>query len=266
MTYEVFNCTHPDHFRKVHDSGLCSECGMPAVHQNIAESRGHEFPWSMLSKHIQKEDYFGNGSLHFAACFNSERPDLLLRIVDMGADIHLRNTSGANFLHVLFELLGPYQILDCLPLLRSLSVLNFSFVSRDNRGRQPVYLLLKRLRYSSLDNIDKLEEAFAVMKPDLDALDVKGRSARMLMSRRVGRAKSEARVSEFLSRFPKSWNSTITFADILPKMNGDWTAWIEWVSIGGRSAWIDSNGETALIALLKYWDHDNDDFIFIRYF
>lgn len=222
----------------------------------------------MLSQHIQEKDFFDNGPLHFAARFNSKTPDLLLRLLHIGADIHLRNTCGATFLHVLFKFLEPDQLLDFLPLLRRLSVLNFPFLSRDHWGRQPVHLLLKRFHlllkrfyYSSLDTVDKLEEAFAVMKPDLDALDVKGRSARMQMSRRFGRAQLKARVSEFLSTFPMSRNSTIKFAVVLSETKGDWTAWMEWISIEGRSTWIDSNGETALIALLKYWDHGQDDLL-----
>jgi ankyrin repeat protein len=231
---------------------------MQPVHQYFQELRGHEIPGSLLSKHIQKKDYFDNGPLHFAARFNSKTPDLLLRMIDMGADIHLRNTCGATFLHVLFRFLEPDHILDCLPLLRRLSVLNFSFLSRDHLGRQPVHLLLKRFHYFSLDTVDNLEEVCAVMKPDLDALDVKGRSTRMLISKSFGRPKFQARVSEFISSFPMSRNSTIKFSAVLSEMNDDWTAWMEWVSIEGRSVWIDSNGETALLALLKYWNHDHD--------
>lgn len=232
---------------------------MQAVHQYFAESKGHEIPRSILSQHIQEKDYFDNGPLHFAARFNHKTPDLLLRMIDMGEDIHLRNTCGATFLHVLFRFLEPNQVLDCLPLLRRLSVLNFPFLSRDHWGRQPVHLLLKRFHYSSLDTVDKLEEAFAVMKPDVDALDVKGRSARGLMSRPVGRAQYKA--PEFLSKFPISRNSTIQFAVVLSEMKGDWTAWMKWVSIEERWAWIDSNRDTALIALLKYWDHDQDELL-----
>jgi ankyrin repeat protein len=234
---------------------------MQPLHQYFQELRGLEIPRNMLLKHIQKKDYFDNGLLHFAARYNSKTPGLILQMIDMGADIHLRNTCGATFLHVLFRVLEPEQILDYLPLLRRLSVQNFSFLSRDHWGRQPVHLLLVRFPFLTLDTLGKLEEAFAVMKPDFDALDVKGRWARTLVCRHYGRAKSRARVSEFLSTFPMSRNCTIKFAVVLSEMNGDWTAWMEWVSIEGRSAWIDSNGDTALIALLKYWDHDQDELL-----
>jgi hypothetical protein len=241
--------------------GVCVVCGMHTIHQHIMEQRGLNIPWTKLLKHVQKKDYFDNGPLHFAARFNRETPDLFLRMIDMGADIHSTNTSGATFLHVLFRCLQPDRILNFLPLLRRLSDLNFAFWSRDHWGRQPVHLLLKKGHSFSLDSLDKLEEAFTVMRLDADALDVHGRRARTLISRKLGRANSEARVSEFLSKFPMSRNSIIKFAAVVSEMSCDWTAWMGWVSIEGRSAWIDSNGETALIALLKYWDRDQDEML-----
>jgi hypothetical protein len=258
--YDECSCGHRYRSHKLQESyRLCTDCGMQPVHQYFRELRGLEIPRNMLSKHIQMKDYFDNGLLYFAARYNSKTPGLLLRMIDMGADIHSKNTCGATFLHVLFQFLELDQILDSLPLLKRLSDLKFSFLSRDHWGHQPVHVLLERFPYSSIDLLDKLEAVFAVMKPDIDALNVDGHSGRMLMSRSSGRAKSKARLNEFVSRFPMSRNSAINFAVALSEMNG--TTWMEWVSIESRWAWIDSDGETALIALLKYWDHDQDELL-----
>jgi hypothetical protein len=265
MAFERFYCIQESpscpSFGPHEFQGRCVVCGMQPIHQHIRMLRGLNIPWSMLSKHVQERDYFDNGLLHFAARSKYETPDILLRMIDMGADIHSINTCGATFLHVLFKYLQPDRILNFLPLWRRLADMNFAFLSRDHWGRQPVHVLLKEGHYFGLDSLDKLEEAFTVMKLDVDALDVYGCRARKLISCSFGRMKTETRASEFLSKFSVSGNSTIKFAAVLSEMNCDWTAWMGWVSIESRWAWIDSNGETALIALLKHWDHDQDELL-----
>jgi ankyrin repeat protein len=242
-------------------NGQCADCGMQPIHSYIRYLRGPDIPRKIPSEQINQRDYFDNGPLHFAAKFKSKTPELLFRMIDMGADIHSVNTSGATFLHVLFRFMQPHQILHFLPLLRRLADLGFSFLIRDYWGRQPVHLLLKGAHSPSLDSVDRLEEVFSILKPDIDALDIDGRSARSLISNRFGQGKMKTRVSEFLSQFPWSKNSTLEFRVVLSIMDTDWSAWIKWVSLEGRSTWIDSHGDTALIALLKHWDYAQDEFL-----
>jgi hypothetical protein len=39
----------------------------------------------------------------------------------------------------------------------------------------------------------------------------------------------------------------------------NWQACVEWILVRGQAAWIDNNGDTALIALVKTWKYSHDE-------
>jgi hypothetical protein len=235
----------------------CKDCGMRPVHIFAQSLAGVNQMESLLLRQMNEKDYFDNGPLHFAARVSNREPDIFIKLINRGTDIRSVNTSGATFLRVLFGSLELKQLPEFFPLLRHLATINYSFSSRDYCGRQPFHMLLLGVDHLGLDSLTKLEEAFAIAKPDVDALDNAGRCIRSLFSDLSGKGKTKTRADEILSGCPISKNVVVDFKAEVSEMN--WTTWIEWLPIDDRSTWVDSNGDTALTALLKYWRYNQDE-------
>jgi len=176
---------------------------------------------SLLLRQMNEKDYFDNGPLHFAARVSNREPDIFIKLINRGTDIRSVNTSGATFLHVLFGSLELKQLPEFFPLLRHLATINYSFSSRDYCGRQPFHMLLLGVDHLGLDSLTKLEEAFAIAMPDVDALDNAGRCIRSLFSDLSGKGKTKTRADEILSGCPIPKNVVVDFKAEVSEMN--WT-------------------------------------------
>ena len=195
-------------------------------------------------------------------------PEIFIKLVDMGANIGSVTTFGETFLHLLFRYLLVKNVSKFIPLLRRLEALNFSFTSRDYFGRQPFHALLRRCQGGHdflFDDVDTLEEVFAIAKPDFDAPNCAGHSLRSLLSTVSGNEMSKRTVNLLLSSYPKSKNIAVDFQkkmkNLLSKTDYNWSMLAEWLANENRMAWIDHHGNTALIALLKCWSSDQDELL-----
>jgi ankyrin repeat protein len=249
---------------------LCENCGIRPAHL-LAFSLAGVTQILDLRLDIGQKDYLNNGPLHFAAMAADPDPETFIKLIDMGANVGFVTTFGETFIHVLFRYLSPKLVPDFLPLFQRLEALDFSFSSRDYLGRQPFHILLGRrqgLRDFLLNPPSKLEEVFAIVKPDFDALSSAGQSLRCFLSefsrtRRTRDIADRTFSDRLLSSYPKSKNIAVDFEikmkNLLSKVDYDWSRLIEWLAIGHRAVWIDCQGNTALIALLKCWSSGQNE-------
>lgn len=226
--------------------GVCPGCGMCEEHRIVRSS-----PGLILPNFINQKDYFDNTPLHFAAAPPGWDAETITTLIDAGADIGSVNTSGATFLHVLFTHLSAEQIPQCLELLRYLVSLGFDLGRRDYHGRTAFHMLF--------DNPDFFPGALPphqrrgfggliTMAPDRTALDNLGKPIyRLLGNEDDGNfILTDAGETTFVDSL------AIGFAFVV-------TSWIEWLSITNRHTFVDTKGDTALIALIKAWDYQRDE-------
>lgn len=245
----------------------CENCGLAPVHLLALSLAGVNQIWD-FHLDINQKDFLDNRPLHFAAMTFRTDPEIFIKLVDMGANTGSVTTSGETFLHLLFRHLLVENVSKFIPLLRRLEALNFSFTSRDYLGRQPFHALLRRCQGGHdfvLDDVDTLEEVFAIAKPDFDAPNCAGHSLRSLLSTISGNKMSKRTVNLLLSSYPKSKNIAVDFQinmkNLLSKTDYNWSMLAEWLAIENRMVWIDHQGNTALIALLKCWSSDQDELL-----
>jgi hypothetical protein len=244
----------------------CGNCGLAPVHLLALNLAGVNHIWDFHLE-INRKDFLDNRPLHFAAMTSQTDPEIFIKLVDMGADVGSVTTRGETFLHLLFRHLSAKNVSKFIPLLRRLEALNFSFTSRDYFGRQPFHALLRRRQggHDLLNDVGTLQEIFAIAKPDFDAPNCAGHSLRSLLSTVSASKMSKCRVNLLLSSYPTSKNITVDFQikmrNLLSKTEYNWSILAEWLAIENRLAWIDQQGNTALIALLKYWSFDQDELL-----
>jgi hypothetical protein len=252
-------------FLKQNLSFPCENCGMGTGHLLALSLAGNNHTKRLTLEQTNQKDFIDNRPLHYAAITESPHPDAFIKLINMGADIQSVNTAGATFLHLLFDHITPRSLSKFMPLLRRLAAIGFSFSSRDYRGRQLFHVLLEGFVYSKSEYLAQLEAAFAITKPDVDALDSAGACIRTYFSNLVAKGKIKAGSDEFITRCPISGNTKVNFKTTFLGTKYNRKMWIEWLGVDHRSVWIDANGDTALIALLKYWGYDQDELLLSMY-
>jgi hypothetical protein len=247
------------------DGLTCSVCGFSVIHcyarKLVDEPDIKELPQAS----INAVDNFGNTPLHFLA--SSGRCTLIeiISLINRGANVHTRNTSGETFLHVLelpkwipdtsyLRYMGEtYEPFDQLIEILELRV--FSFQQRDYHGRSLCYALfsqcLQQMREPWLFNL------LSKFKADLNDCDSLGNSWKTLYT--------EWQKSQHL-QIPRD----LPIHDYIDPSTVDLEFKARFLQNGvpiprepskqkKLVAWIDKSGDTLLHAILKAWPHDGDE-------
>jgi hypothetical protein len=250
-------------------NGSCKSCGAMPIHYHARYSELVEIA-TKLCQFINHRDRFDNTPLHFAAAAPNQDPNSILKLLQMGADMQAINTAGSTFFHLLLGHVKLDQLGEYLDLLRYLAAHAFPFSLRDYHGRTPLHVLLRRQKHLRRDTIGIFEAIFDIFKPDIDALDNFGTSVRHQMSQKCKPDRYQSRwrdkcdiveslYQDLLSTHSPSLNRNVDFLRTLSGMSCNWTTWVGWVALDDRHTWIDINGDTALISLLKFWPNKDDE-------
>jgi hypothetical protein len=252
--------------RNTHGTKLCELCLSLPVHRLAGYPKGlaHiRLKWQHL---LDKKDVFDHTPLHFAAASQCRKLDLissLISLTELGANIRAVNTCGDTFLHTLLRYVELDELKDCLPLFRFLAALNFPFCQRDYHGRTPLHIFLDRCQILECQSFEILEEMFDVVKPEIESMDNLGLTISYYFSTRSVNMSAQVQAAELLSKY-RTWNNIdINFKSKLDETTGNWQIWNAWVATAGRSTWVDLNGDTALIALIKYWGAEEDELLLV---
>jgi hypothetical protein len=238
----------------------CSECG------------GYSIGWEHW--HPDNGDCTGIDSLrstklHYAAASGVATVPLIRSLIDNGADVRARNSSGETFMHVLKtkKFIESQGMPNYITLLRLLSDLNFPFLQRDVHGRTIAHLLcedgwifyFERRQYSW----SGLLEVLQILNINMDALDNHGFNVgdeiQLSPERFVHQQSftdwdtslSVNRVKELLFLYRRRGFLQVSFRETLAK--SEWTSesCIQWLQGSNLIGWIDKHGDTPLTALLK---------------
>lgn len=149
-------------------------CGTCGFYAQLAYARGgDQYFCSNLS--INVRDAFGNGLLSHAAASNNVSYSFIAHLINAGADINSKSTSGETFMHVL----RPHQLasfVDYIKLLKLLKSKDFNFHAKDIRGQTLSHILLRELKSSTLP-FGSLVDAFKLLKPGFGGPNNLGRKA-----------------------------------------------------------------------------------------
>jgi hypothetical protein len=238
----------------------CSECGGYSI--------GWEH-WHPDNGDCTGIDSLHNTKLHYAAASGVATMPLIRSLIDNGADIRARNSSGETFMHVLntkkfIERLGMTSY---ITLLRFLSDLDFPFLQRDVHGRTIAHLLcedgwifcFERRQYSW----SGLLEVLQILEINMDSLDNHGfnvgdeiqlSAERFVNQQHFNRSDTSLainRVKELLFLYRRRGFLEVSFRKTLAR--SDWTteSCIQWLQENNLLDWIDMHGDTPLTALLK---------------
>jgi hypothetical protein len=173
------------------------------------------------------------------------------------------NTSGDTFLHTLLGLVELDELQDCFSLFRFLATLDFPFCQRDYHGRTPLHTFLERCQTLKCKSFEVLEGVLDIMKPEIESMDNLGLTISYYFSTRSANISAQGRAAELLSKYRTWHNIDVNFKSKLDETTGNWQIWNVWVATAGRSTWVDLNGDTALIALIKYWTFDVDELLLV---
>jgi len=216
---------------------------------------------------INKRDFFDQTPLHFAAAIQRPNLDVIMRLIQFGADVESTNSRGQTFLHVLFLHKRLDELSEHLDLLRYLAEHRFPFSRRDYHGCTPLHVLLRPEYHVDENTVQVLEEIMNITKPDVDALDSFGISIRHYIEEKTQPQFGLSRIQCLFFGYQTSPNHELKFSSMFSKMSRgrkkwvDLRKWVDWIGLNDRSTWIDVDGETALTALLKYWRHEDDELV-----
>jgi hypothetical protein len=215
---------------------------------------------------VNKRDVYDHTPLHFAAASRIHKADIirsLIALIKLGADILAVNTSGDTFLHTLLTFVKLSELQDYFPLFRFLATINFPFCQRDYHGRTPLHVLFERCRTFTSNSFEGIQEMFDIMKPEIESMDNIGRNISYYLNTRSANLSAQGRAAEILSKYRTWQNYDINFQLKLGEAVGNWQIWNDWVDTSHRSIWVDLNGDTALIALIKYWDIEYNELLLV---
>jgi ankyrin repeat protein len=214
-------------------------------------------------------DILRNTKLHYAAASGVATVPLIRSLIDNGADIRARNSSGETFMHVLKtkKFIKRQGMSSYITLLRYLSDLNFPFSQRDVHGRTIAHLLcedgwifcFERSQYSG----SVLLEVLQILNINMDALDNHGfnvgdkiqmsaeKFAHQLRFNDSDTSLAINRVKELLFLHRRRGFLQVSFREAFAR--SDWTSdsCIRWLQEANLIGWIDKHGDTPLTALLK---------------
>jgi hypothetical protein len=244
----------------------CSVCLSLPVHR-LAGCPGDLPRIEQNERHqINERDIFDHTALHFAAASESRMAGVsvsLMTLIKLGADVLAVNTCGETFLHTLLGFVKLDELRDCLPLFQFLSTLDFPFCQRDNRGRMPLHMFFDRCQILTYQSFEVFEKMFEIMKPEIESMDNFGLTISYYFSTRSVDMLAQGRAAELLSKHRTWHNIDISFQSKLVETTGNWQIWNHWIATARRSTWVDLNGDTALIALIKYWGAEEDELLLV---
>jgi hypothetical protein len=102
-----------------------------------------------------------------------------------------------------------------------------------------------------------------IMKAEIELMDNLGLTISYYFSTRSVNMSAQGRAAELLSKHRTWHNLDINFKLKLGEVGGNWQIWKHWVATAGRPTWVDLNGDTALIALIKYWSLESDEILLV---
>jgi ankyrin repeat protein len=138
---------------------------------------------------------------------------------------------------------------------------NFDFSCRDYHGRTPLHMLLQEKMNLRQWELGILREAFKLLKPDLDCVDNFGFSIRSYVLKKTSEDIPRTLIDAVLSARQTIQHNIIDFRHLLKEASDDWETYIKEVLDHGHISRFDKNGDTALIALLKWWKYDLDELL-----
>jgi hypothetical protein len=234
----------------------CSHCGFAIGWHHWPPDNGGR----------NETDPLGNTKLHYAAVSSRATLDLIRSLIDNGVDVRARNSSGETFMHVLKtkQFIRGRNMPKYIALLKVLSNLDFPFSQRDLHGRTVAHLLSKDGWIFCFEgrqfSYSRLLEVLQILNTDMDALDNHGfkvgdeilhSAERYAKKHNLDISRDMSQIKELLARYRRPGLLKLSFRETLAIR--DWTPamWVRWLQEANLITWIDTHGDTPLIALLK---------------
>lgn len=211
---------------------------------------------------LTETDYFGNTVLHYsvAALSMPYKFFSLVLLIDLGLPVHAVNTFGQTFLHVLPS--NPIERWDWSffdLLMTSLRGKGFDFSRRDHYGRTILHTFLPNVP-SDMFPLITIKMIVREFNPDLQLSDIFGRKVFQLETNnkyaRYDPALSSLRSSFLGKHVAITLTSSIIRAQHLAGV-AECHQWADEIIRKGLVNWVDINGNSPLLALLKYWPGDD---------
>jgi Ankyrin repeat len=235
----------------------CAICGTSEAHMLVMWcllQNPIEWPlWLPTKDEINAKDNFDNTPLHFAAASGKASLSLLVFLIEEGADIRAKNTSGETFMHVLNQTsLGSTKNL--CRLLSLLTTLSFPFSDRDCHGRTIAHSLLNGIDIKDIPT-ETWKEILSILKPDIFSfdnlgLDIRGRPRHYTATTKgwpENKLKSWPYIFEQIA--PLSPQIALIFLDVSQQIK----EWLALVTTFNHVTWVDINGDTLLTSFIKRW-------------
>ncbi|CZR52607.1 uncharacterized protein PAC_02484 [Phialocephala subalpina] len=245
---------------------ICRGCGMRQSHRLGKANTGHVTSTASQEmiippETLYRQDYFGNTPLHFAAASPNWQTEYLIDSINDGTTISSVNTSGATFLHVLFENLGSSsQFRDAALIIRHLATRaanqGFPFGLRDCHGRTAIHMLFDN-RHRLLDKPLSQQDQDALLEI-VELMSLRNKTLMDNLGRCVGDLfQHDAAGNPLLPQKPTTPGNS--FIGAMSELASDPAKWLLSAAPTDKYSWVDSNGDTALIALVKGWDAEKDE-------
>jgi hypothetical protein len=241
----------------------CSKCGSTQAHY-LATVLGAV---SLVSEEsVNQRDSFNNTPLHCASASEFDQIKLwtINGLIQRGANPLAMNTFGQTFLHALqpMDPMNSVGLDDFKRLLRALSDVQFPFLHKDYHGRTVPHVILQPTK--GFFPLEVVEEIFSICKPDVYSRDILGNT----ISDYLYQAAQSSQNSEYSLGIQKllgqcrrqhpavNYRLAVLELSDLSKTR----LWLERIISTHLINWIDVNGDTPLIAILKYWAREYDEF------
>jgi hypothetical protein len=189
-------------------------------------------------------------------------------LIEGGADIHAKNTTGQTFLHV-FKVSSFSTTARRMYLLKKLAALGFQFSQRDCHGQTSAHAFVRQWwniagRDQIVWAIDEFDDMCKIMDVDLCSMDNHGyRVGDCLDGKPESSRSSSAQIKLEDIRKVQSLhgreNTYIDFRGAISLPNWNASEWIESMQIDNWYLQIDVHGDTPLIAALKKWRNDEQE-------
>jgi len=203
---------------------VCENCGFDIIH--AWARRGPDWASFPLAgdENLNIVDRYGNTPLHYAAASGRATSASILSMIEMGADVHPRNSSHQTFLHVLCETCSIFtNDIEDFALLNRLKDLQFPFSDQDYHGRAIGHSANDSL-FSNILYYEFIDRSHIYSMLDNQGFKLAGVAT------------------------PISFNHTIESINVILTSIGFVPAWC--------TSKFDSRGDTPLIAILKRGEYD----------
>lgn len=238
--------------------GKCLECGSNTIHRRLLAPPDGDLPVQLSPDLINDPDNLGNTPLHYAAIGWARHPNSLRGLLALGMKCHLRNVFGQTFLHILLGHVSCADLPDLCDLLQYLKGTGFDFTTRDFHGRTAVLHFFASAIDISEQHLPDLERVLQITKHELATVDSRCESLTHHMNNLAKGQICPTKLKAFISAIPVSRNSRLNFGERVERSK-NWSTYLPWVLKHDRSTWVDSRGDTPIIALIKCWDYVKDD-------